>query len=178
MILPLFRRSPRGGDTISGLYGAIVAQARSPAFYRDYGVPDTLDGRFELILVHLALVLRRLGRDRALRATGQDIFDLFCADMERNLREIGVSDLQVPKEMERIGAAFYGRKAAYDRALAATGTDDAALLDALARNVYAAPSPAPSGAGSLVAYMRQAEEMLDRQDAGALMRGELQFPRP
>ena len=93
MILPLFRR-PRRGDTITALYGAIVAQARSPAFYRDYAVPDTLDGRFELILIHMTLVLRRLGRAPELQPIGQAIFDLFCTDMDRNLREIGISDLK------------------------------------------------------------------------------------
>lgn len=176
MILPLFRRASRSGDTISALYGAIVAQARSPAFYRDYSVADTLEGRFELILVHLALVLRRLAREEALRPLGQEIFDLFCADMDRNLREMGISDLKVPKEMERIGAAFYGRKAAYDAALDAPA--DAALLEALHRNVYASPNEPPAGALRLAAYMRGAEDNLERQDAQALLRGELRFPDP
>jgi len=176
MILPLFRRAARSGDTISALYGAIVAQARSPAFYRDYSVADTVDGRFELILVHLALVLRRLRRDEALRPLGQEIFDLFCTDMDRNLREMGISDLKVPKEMERIGAAFYGRKAAYDAALDASV--DAGLLEALCRNVYASPTEPPRGAERLGAYMREAERSLERQDAQALLRGELRFPDP
>jgi cytochrome b pre-mRNA-processing protein 3 len=176
MILPLFRRASRNGDTISGLYGAIVAQARSPAFYRDYSVADTVDGRFELILVHLALVLRRLAREETLRSTGQEIFDLFCADMERNLREMGISDLKVPKEMERIGTAFYGRKAAYDTALEATA--DTALLEALHRNVYASPNEPPQAAARLAAYMRQTEQLLEQHDARALLRGELRFPDP
>jgi len=176
MILPLFRRASRNGDTISALYGAIVAQARSPAFYRDYAVADTVDGRFELILVHLALVLRRLAGDETLRPLGQDIFDLFCADMDRNLREMGISDLKVPKEMERIGTAFYGRKAAYDTALEATA--DTALLEALHRNVYASPNEPPQAAARLAAYMRQTEQLLEQQDTGALARGELRFPDP
>ncbi len=176
MILPLFRRAARSGDTISALYGAIVAQARSPAFYRDYSVADTVDGRFELILVHLALVLRRLAREEALRPRGQEIFDLFCADMDRNLREMGISDLKVPKEMERIGAAFYGRKAAYDAALDASV--DTALLEALGRNVYACPNEPPPTASRLAAYMRKTEQLLEQQDARALLRGELRFPDP
>ena len=176
MILPLFRRAPRSGDTISALYGAIVAQARSSAFYRDYSVADTVDGRFELILVHLALVLRRLAREEELRPLGQEIFDLFCSDMDRNLRELGISDLKVPKEMERIGTAFYGRKAAYDAALGAT--DDTALLEALHRNVYASPDQPAPGAPRLAAYMREAEQGLERQDRQALLRGELRFPSP
>lgn len=176
MILPLFRRASRNGDTISGLYGAIVAQARSPAFYRDYSVADTVDGRFELVVVHLALVLRRLAREETLRPLGQEIFDLFCADMDRNLREMGISDLKVPKEMERIGAAFYGRKAAYDTALEASA--DTGLLEALHRNVYASPNASPQAAAGLAAYMRRTEQLLEQQDAGALRRGELRFPDP
>ena len=176
MILPLFRRASRSGDTISALYGAIVAQARSPAFYRDYAVADTVDGRFELILAHLALVLRRLARDEALRPLGQEIFDLFCTDMDRNLREMGTSDLKVPKEMERMGKAFYGRKAAYEAALDASS--DTGLLEALHRNVYASPAEPAAAAPRLAAYMREAEQTLAQQDTQALLRGELQFPNP
>jgi cytochrome b pre-mRNA-processing protein 3 len=156
-----------------------VARARSPAFYRYYGVADTVDGRFELILVHLTLVLRRLGRDETVRPLGQEIFDLFCSDMDRNLREMGVSDLKVPKEMERIGTAFYGRKAAYDAGLDAPSiAGDTALLEALCRNVYASPSEPIPGAIRLGAYMREVERTLGRQEATALLRGELQFPDP
>ena len=172
MILPLFRR-PRRGDTITALYGAIVAQARSPAFYRDYAVPDTLDGRFELILMHMALVLQRLGTQTELQPVGQEIFDLFCTDMDRNLREIGISDVKVPKEMERIGAAFYGRKAAYDVALK-SATEDG-LVEAISRNVYASPEPPPN-AERLAAYMRKAAAALEGQSSAEIGRGALKFP--
>ena len=89
---------------------------------------------------------------------------------------MGISDLKVPKEMERIGTAFYGRKAAYDVALDATA--DTALLEALHRNVYASPNEPQPGALRLAAYMREAEQSLERQEAQALLRGELQFPDP
>src|SRR6478752_5177951 len=112
MILPLFRRNARQ-DTISTLYGTIVAQARLPCFYREYGVPDTVNGRFDLLVLHIAFVLDRLADDPELRHLGQAIFDLFCKDMDHNLREMGVGDLSVPKEMQRIGEAFYGRAQAF-----------------------------------------------------------------
>ena len=117
MIFPLFRREPRGPDTISTLYGMIVAQARLPCFYRDYAVADTVNGRFDLIVLHLALVLDRLAQDPALQSLGQGIFDRFCQDMDHNLREMGIGDLKVPKEMRRMGEAFYGRSQAYRAAL-------------------------------------------------------------
>jgi cytochrome b pre-mRNA-processing protein 3 len=176
MILPLFRRAPTA-DTISALYGTIVAQARLPGFYRDYGVPDTVDGRFELIVLHLALLLGRFGREPGpVRALGQQVFDLFCQDMDRNLREIGISDLKVPAEMRRMGEAFYGRSRAYDAALA--DPDPGALAEAVARNVYGGgPDQAP-GVGRLATYMRNAVASLAGQDAGALARGKLTFPDP
>jgi cytochrome b pre-mRNA-processing protein 3 len=173
MIFPLFGRSRRR-DTISGLYGTIVAQARMPGFYRDYAVPDMLNGRFELIVLHLTVLLDRLAHDPALRNLGQAVFDRFCQDMDHNLREMGVGDLTVPKQMRRIGEAFYGRAQAYRSALATA--DDRALAEALARNIYeAAACPA---AARLAAYMREAVRDLAAQDSARLAAGQLRFPEP
>ncbi len=117
MILRLFRRSSHN-RTIRDLYGMIVAQARSPAFYADYGVPDTVEGRFDLIVLHLVLAAAPARRGGRLRApVGQKLFDAFCRDLDDNLREMGVGDLAVPKRMRRFAEAFYGRQAAYLAAL-------------------------------------------------------------
>src|SRR5208283_3621948 len=106
MIVKLFR--PSSPDcSIRDLYGAIVAQARSPAFYSSYGVPDTVEGRFDLIVLHLVLVLAQTGHAAAAlvpggdlaRSLGQKLFDEFCRDLDDNLREMGVGDLTVPKRM-------------------------------------------------------------------------------
>src|SRR5271163_3186730 len=134
MILRRFR--PGSHDrSIGELYGAIVAQARCPVFYSGYGVPDTVQGRFDLIVLHLVLALERLGRtDGGGRGIGQSLFDAFCRDLDDNLREMGVGDLAVPKEMRRFAEGFYGRQAAY---LAAFGAaDDRELEKALARNIF------------------------------------------
>lgn len=171
MIFPLFRRAARPG-TISALYGAIVAQARLPGFYRDYAVPDTVEGRFELIVLHLALALDRLAEESALRALGQGVFDRFCQDMDCNLREMGVGDLTVPKQMRRIGGAFYSRAQAYREALAAA--DDTALVDILTRNIYGgAPG---QQAHRLATYMREAVGQLKELDQAAVATGILRFP--
>ena len=78
MILHLFRRTPQD-DSIASLYGTIVAQARAPAFYQSYGVPDTVNGRLEMIMLHAVLVLGRLeGEAEPLRRLGQAVFDAFC----------------------------------------------------------------------------------------------------
>jgi cytochrome b pre-mRNA-processing protein 3 len=173
MKFPSFRRAAPD-DTISTLYGMIVAQARLPVFYRDYGVADTVNGRFDLIVLHLALVLGRMMPDPALKVLGQRLFDRFCDDMDDNLREIGISDLKVPKEMQRIGEAYYGRAQAYDAALAAAD-DGRALSEALSRNIYAGKPPEPAAVPRLAAYIRDAVRGLTGQD---LARGALRFPEP
>jgi len=173
MMFPLFRRNAQA-TTISTLYGMIVAQARLPCFYRDYAVADTVNGRFDLIVLHLALVLDRLAAADSLQRLGQGLFDRFCQDMDDNLREIGISDLKVPKEMRRMGGAFYGRAQAYRAALDAS--DNAALVAALGRNIYG-DEQVPA-APRLAAYMREALLELAAQDAGAIAGGELRFPDP
>ena len=172
MIFPFFHRGERPGGTISTLYGMIVAQARLACFYRDYAVPDTINGRFDLIVLHLALVLDRLAPDPGTHALRQGVFDRFCADMDDNLREMGVGDLKVPKEMRRIGEAFYGRARAYRTALSVA--DDAALLKALQRNIYGGAEGA--AVARLAAYVREAVRQLAAQDSTKLAGGELSFP--
>jgi cytochrome b pre-mRNA-processing protein 3 len=173
MIWPLIRRHLRS-DTISTLYGMIVAQARLPCFYRDYAVADTVNGRFDLIVLHLALVLDRLAQDGALKSLGQGVFDRFCQDMDDNLREIGIADLKVPKEMRRMGEAFYGRAQAYRSALADSG--DEALMTALARNIYGGAQH--DAARRLAAYMREALRDLASQETVSLASGQVHFPDP
>ena len=173
MMFPRFRRKSRGPDTISTLYGMIVAQARLPIFYRDYAVADTVNGRFDLIVLHLAMVLDRLFQEPALQALGQGVFDHFCRDMDHNLREMGIGDLKVPKEMRRIGEAFYGRSQAYRTAWA--GSDEQPLVQALERNIYEGQN---GGARRLAAYVRAALSDLAGQPAAAFENAILHFPKP
>ena len=181
MISLPFRRSPPD-STIDALYGTIVAQARSPVFYRSYGVPDTVACRIEMIVLHLVLVLRQLraGEVRpSANPLAQQLFDRFCEDMDDNFREMGMGDLAVPKEMRRVGEAFYGRAKAYESALGQG--DGGALAAALARNVFGAmqnPGEPPLGARWLAAYMQEAKAGLGAQATDALVRAELEFPDP
>ena len=129
MISLPFRRS-RQTLNIDALYGMIVAQARSPAFYVGYGVPDTVAGRLDMIVLHLVLVLRRLTRRARLPArppVGQQLFDRFCRDIDDNFREMGVGDLAVPKEMQRVAEASTAAPRPTRRALA---DDSAEALEA------------------------------------------------
>ena len=165
MMLHFFRRKP-SNHSIASLYGTIVAQARSPVFYQSYGVPDTVNGRFEMLVLHIILLLNRLRAepDRA-QAFGQGIFNHFCSDMDGNLREMGVGDLAVPANMRRIGEAFYGRQAAYDAALAAA--DPVALAEVLGRTIFGLDQGTTTGARRLAAYAGEAVRQLATQHLSA-----------
>jgi cytochrome b pre-mRNA-processing protein 3 len=153
-----------------------VAQARKPAFYAAMSVPDTVEGRLELLILHMALVMRRLREaDAPSRAVGQAAFDLFCTDMDRSIRELGVSDIAVPKKMKRMGEAFYGRSATYEEALAVPADD--ALAVALARNLYD-DAPPDGMAAAVGSYVRAAVAVLAMQPADAIAAGAPNFPDP
>ncbi len=175
MILRPFRRRSKAGS-IACLYVAIVAQARLPAFYVEFGVPDTIEGRFDLLVLHLVLVLRRLSRaGEPGRAFGQQLFDAFCRDLDGNLREMGVGDLTVPKRMRGFGEAFYGRQAAYLAALEAQNPAD--FENALTRNILQTEGIDARAAG-LARYARGVARQLDVQQDVALFGGALEFPDP
>jgi len=167
-----FRRRP--DPTIESLYGMIVAQARSVSFYRNYGVPDTVTGRLEMIILHVALVLRRLrASESSTSALGQPLFDHFCRDIDHSFREMGVGDLAVPKKMRKVAEAFYGRAQAYDSAL--DGGNREMLTAAVARNIYGGEGPI-LGADRLADYIGATERHLSALNDVALIRGEIGFP--
>jgi cytochrome b pre-mRNA-processing protein 3 len=163
---------PRGAlrGTIEAIYGMIVTQAREPVFYRRLGVSDTVNGRFDLLLLHLWMVLRRFRSVGGAAELSQAIFDHFCADMDANLREMGVGDLSVPKRMQAFGEAFYGRAAAYDAALA----DEDALAKALCRNVL--DGQHMENAPQLATYVKRVLAHLDRVDDASLLAAAWSFP--
>ncbi len=162
---------PRG--TIEAIYGMIVAQAREPAFYAGLHVRDTVNGRFDMLILHLWLVLRRLQPVDGGNSLSQALFDRFCGDMDDNLREMGVGDLTVPKRMQAFGEAFYGRTSAYDLAFEA---GDEALAQALSRNVF--NGGLLDSAKALTAYVRNASATLAALDDAAIRTGAWTFPKP
>lgn len=172
MLWPFNRpKSPSGlsRSTIEAIYGMIVAQARLPVFYRDFGVPDTVNGRFDMVLVHLWLVLRRIRGTE----TAQQLFDRFCSDMDANLREMGVGDITVPRRMHKYAESFYGRMGAYDKAL---DEGSESLAQALARNVLVGAEPA--AAKPLAAYVEASVIALDAWETAQLEAGTWRFPAP
>ena len=173
-LLGLFTRKPHERAGFA-LYGAAVAQARQPVFFATLGVPDTLDGRFDLVSLHTGLLVCRISRDSDPRAKAlaQAVFDAMFADMDLNLREMGVGDLSVGKRVKKMWEAFHGRAQAYDQALRAN--DLPALAEALARNVWR--GEAPDGAAErLAALVAKADALLAAQPFDALVTGEARFP--
>ena len=160
------------------LYQGVVNQARLPAFYRDLGVPDTPEGRFEMVGLHVALVVRRLRPVGAPgRALGQELFELMFADMDESLRHIGVGELSVGKHIRRLAGFFYARLAALDEALA--GSPGASFASMLRSNVYhGGAAPSPRQVDALVSYLVTAAAALRAQPTERLLAGRLDWPPP
>ena len=171
-----FLRRGRHERAAHELYCRLVAAARAPYFYTTLAVPDTLDGRFDLVGLYAFLVIRRLQAAPAPGpALAQAVFDAMFNDMDLNLREMGVSDLSVGKRVKQMWEAFHGRAAAYQGALAAA--DAALLAEVLARNVWR--GAAQSDAAARLARLVLAEDShLAGQDPLALGRGEVAFLPP
>jgi cytochrome b pre-mRNA-processing protein 3 len=165
------RLAPHG--TIEAIYGMIVTQAREPLFYRNLAVPDTVNGRFDLLVLHLWMVLRRLKPLEEGTVLSQMLFDRFCDDMDGNLREMGVGDLTVPKRMQAFGEAFYGRTAAYDLALS---EGEEAMARALCKNILNGAEI--EKARRLAIYTGEAIAVLAGLDAATLLGASWKFPAP
>jgi cytochrome b pre-mRNA-processing protein 3 len=156
------------------LYGAVVTQARNPAFYARMGVPDRPEGRYEMIVLHLFLLLDRLGADApATNARAREVIETFVTDMDDCLREFGVGDLAVPKKVKRAAAGLYERAAAYRAAL--VQPDPAVLARSLAEHALPAATQS-AGAIALARYTRRAMVHLQRQTTADLLEGRLSFP--
>ena len=157
------------------LYATAVGAARNPYFYTVLGVPDTLDGRFDLVGIHAFLLIRRLQTgDGAARAVAQSVFDAMFSDMDVTLREIGVGDMSIGKRVRAMWEAFHGRATAYAGAL--DDADPAVLVGALARNVWR--SAGHEHANRLAAVMRGQDADLAAQPAGVLTAGIARFADP
>lgn len=155
------------------LYRAVVGRARAPVFYAAFEVPDTLDGRFEMIALHGFLLLDRLQRDNA-APLAQALVETLFSDMDRNLREIGVGDLSVGTKVRAMAEAFYGRAVAYRDSIG----DPLALAGALTRNVWGTTAPPrPASRDALAFYMVDSRAHLAAQPIAPIARGAVDFGR-
>jgi cytochrome b pre-mRNA-processing protein 3 len=155
------------------LFASASAKARDPAFYREGGVPDTYEGRFELYALHVVLLLHRLkGEGAQMAETRQSLFDAFVRNLDDGLREMGVGDLSVGKKMRKLGSGIYGRLKSYDAALKSGRSAD--VLPLIIRTVFAGEDAA--GAPAMAAYVIVADKALADQPIEQLLQGEAVWP--
>jgi cytochrome b pre-mRNA-processing protein 3 len=169
----IFKRifGQRKPDPSEALYGAIVAAARQEKFYAEWQVPDTLDGRFDMMVLHMFLTLNRLRHfGAASEVLRQALTDRFFAAMDSALREVGVGDISVGKKVRKMAEAFFGRVAAYNAGIAKGETE---LSDALKRNIYVEVDG--NHAHDLARWVLQAKAILDKQDMDEIAQGHVRF---
>jgi len=158
------------------LYACAVGQARSAGFYRDFGVRDSMEGRFELFSLHVIFLIERLkGQGDAAAETSQAVFDAYVKGLDDAFREIGVADTSVGKKMKKLAGAFYGRLKTYDEAVAGL-PDDTAVRDFLARTAFE-----ERGEGDVIAlsaYLIKARQALAGQPLDGLLQGDVTWPNP
>lgn len=168
----LFRRSRRHHAVIAA-YTRIVERARQPQFFAEWGVPDTLDGRFEVLALHAFLVLNRLKAEHdETAAFAQDFFDTLFADLDRAMREMGATDVGVGRHVKAMARGFYGRIVAYERGLAG-GVE--ALAAALERNLFGTAAPASDRLELACRYLRRQAAALAAVPVAVLLTGEVPF---
>jgi cytochrome b pre-mRNA-processing protein 3 len=176
-LLSFFSRARDRSRHGAWIYNAIVEQARRPQFYESFDVPDTIDGRFDLIVLHAGLYLPRLKAvPNEGKSLAQATFDQMLNNLDHNLRELGVGDVTVPKKMKGMVEAFYGRATAYDAALKDGDAD--ALRAALHRNVYRGAGIAHAKLDALATYVRAASEALKAADDTDIVAGTFIWPAP
>jgi cytochrome b pre-mRNA-processing protein 3 len=176
---PMFRwfagRAARK-EAAEKIYDAIVAQSRNAAFYLKCGVPDTLSGRFDMLVIHMFVVLQILklgGREGQLLA--QEIVEAFIREMDTIVRDLGVSDRNVPKEVRKIAQLFYGQLLAYSTAL--QRNDTKGLANEVWKSFQSGEgSNAQIAADAISAYMRGAIKNIQEMPLNMLLQGNIRFP--
>jgi cytochrome b pre-mRNA-processing protein 3 len=163
-------------QTARSLYGSIVTQARSRGIYTDWRVPDTAEGRFEMIALHLIMVLHRLAREgQPGRRLGQALTEVFATDIDDNLREMTVGDLAVPRQVKRAVAALQDRHAAYGTGFAAN--QDGPLTAAIQARVGGLGAAEGLDAGAICAYIGKGNRALGALSGADVLAGRVEWPQ-
>lgn len=178
MLFKYFQHRAERRQTAEGLYQLAMVQSREPVFYTQYAVPDTMDGRFDVLCVHIILMTLSLNRlSREGRKRGQALFDAMFRRMAIDLREMGVGDVGLSKHMQKMMKAFNGRAHAYHTAL--EENMHAAVELSVARNIYRAQGEAvPPQAAALADYILACQETLARVPLESFVAGKMAFPVP
>lgn len=175
MIARFFRRASARASIVEALHLRINEASRVPELYTRLDVPDTVEGRFECLILHVILVLRRMNQLPAPASDlAQDLVNAVFLQLDSSLRELGVGDFGVPKRMKKLGAAFYGRAAGYDSTLDAR--DEEGLAAALARNVLG--TDMPGQAAGLARYVLASADALGSCDLDRMISQGPDFASP
>jgi len=170
----VFSRSTSPRRVAAALYSEVVTVARAPAFYAELGVPDTIEGRYEMIVLHVVLLLRRLRAPGAnQKRLAQALIDFMAADLDRSIRELGVGDMSVGKFMKRLGQGLYGRAAAYDGAL--DNSDAPALEEAILRNIFDGYDPGDRILATFARYVQTQNDHLAGLSIEPIAAGHVDF---
>jgi len=177
LFLRRFLRDEKLEAAAAAVYASLAGQARQPAFYLDLGVPDTVDGRFEMVALHAFLVFRRLkGQGSEIDRLTQATYDTMFKEMDLALRELGAADLGVAKRIKHMTEALNGRIQVYEQALGAA--DEAELTAALRRNLYGTVEPDSRHLAAMAAYIKKTVHELAGQETVRISCGEIRFPSP
>src|SRR5215475_6986083 len=177
---PMFRwfagRAARK-EAAEKIYDAIVAQSRNPAFYLRCGVPDTLSGRFDMLVIHMFVVLQILklgGREGQLLA--QEIVEAFIREMDTMVRDLGVSDRNVPKEVRKIAQLFYGQLLAYSTAL--QRNEPKLLAGEVWKSFQSSEGNKQQSVASdsISTYINQSIKSIQEMPLNMLLQGNIRFP--
>ncbi len=176
-MLSRIRQRRENRHAVAQVYVRLVEQARRPEFFEKLGVPDTVMGRFNAIALHAFLLFHRLkGEGASADLFAQALFDHMFADMDRNLRELGVGDLSVGKKVKSLAKSFYGRTVAYERGLLAD--DEGDLEASLRRNLYDGVDPDERQIEAMIAYLRSEVVRLAAIPAQQIFAGDCDFADP
>lgn len=160
-------------DSARNLYALTILAARDPVFFTGWGVPDTVEGRFEVLSLRSFLLLRRLKEEGSAADLAQAYFDVMFDDLDDNLRELGVGDMSIGKKVKKLAGSFYGRVRDYDAALAAP--DDAKLRDTLGHFLFRGTEPSDATLAAACAFVRAESRNLASQPVAALATGDVTF---
>ena len=171
--MSFFKKDP-ALEAGEALYAAAVEQARQPALYRQFGTPDTVEGRFEQVAIHVYLILRRLKNDApGADKVAQKLFDVMFQNFDDSLRELGVGDMSIGRKIRALAENFYGRVAAYEDALS-PNAPKADLATALGRNIFEDENA--DSASGLADYVRETAVLIDAQPVSRIVGGIVRFP--
>lgn len=174
LIARILRGPGEVNQTALQLFTLLVGQARSPVFFRRLGVPDTVDGRFDMVALHAFVIFQRLkGQGDRGAQLAQALYDAFIKDMEASLRQLGAGDAGVGKRIRVMTEALQGRMVAYETALAGNQLD---LEGAIRRNLYGTVDPDMDSVRTIANYLKRAKDLADSQPVDRILRGVFEFP--